>query len=167
MSSSAHTSSNESRRSTASPRFHTHTRRHKHSIAPRNFQCKQGVRLVDRLSRFQCPVIGCDHVQKNPCVRDLERDIAIHGRWFESDKWICCGVAMNNAHLHGIVIDLKDMGEEELAKAGVYMFRGKLMVGGCLKTSARRDVLKRHVDNPTSLVYQRHGFVFLLVFSLP
>jgi hypothetical protein len=65
----------------------------------------------------------------------------------EPDKWTCCGVGMERAHLYGRGIE-EGMTEEEQIKAGAYMFRGRLMIGGCLKAFARRDALKRHVDNP-------------------
>ena len=42
------------------------------------------------------------------------------------------------------------MTDEECIKAGAYVFRDRLMIGGCMKTFSRRDSLKRHVDNPKS-----------------
>jgi hypothetical protein len=60
---------------------------------------------------------------------------------------------------HGITAG---MSKEEQIKAGAYEFKGKLMIGGCLNTFARRDALKRHVDNPKISVCRRHGFVLLL-----
>ena len=143
---SAHVSPYKSRRGITSPSFRTSARRYRHLVTPDNPQCKREVRLTDRLSKFRCPVVGCDYVQKNRRVPDLKRHTVTHDRWLEPDKWICCGVAIDNAHLYGIAME-KGMNEEELAKTGAYMFRGKLMVGGCLKTFARRDALKRHVDN--------------------
>ena len=143
---SAHASPYKSRRGTAPPSVHAGKRHYKHTITSRNFQRKRGARPTDRLSKFQCPVVGCNYVQKNRRVPDLKRHIVIHDRWLEPDKWICCGVATENAHLYGIVME-KGMNEEELAEAGAYVFRGKSMVGGCLKTFDRRDALKRHVDN--------------------
>ena len=126
------------------------THRYRHLITSDNPQHKREVRLTDRLSKFRCPVVGCDYVQKNRRVPDLKRHTVTHDCWLEPDKWICCGVAIDNAHLYGIAME-KGTNEEELAKAGVYMFRGKLMVGGCSKTFARRDALKRHVDNSNIL----------------
>ena len=40
------------------------------------------------------------------------------------------------------------MTEDELIGA---RFGEKLMIGGCLKSFARRDALERHVDNPNIL----------------
>ena len=54
---------------------------------------------------------------------------------------------MGRAHLYGKGIRL-GMTDEERIEAGAYDFRGRLMIGGCMKTFARRDALKRHVDNP-------------------
>jgi hypothetical protein len=53
---------------------------------------------------------------------------------------------MDRAHLYGKGFK-RGMAEEECIKAGAYDFRGRLMIGGCMKTFARRDALKRHVDN--------------------
>jgi len=76
----------------------------------------------------------------------------------EPEKWICCGVGIEIAHLYGRGIE-KGMTEEEQTEAGAYLFRGRL-VGGCLKIFARRDALKRRVDNP-SISCVGHGFVIL------
>jgi hypothetical protein len=103
--------------------------------------------LIDSESDFQCPAVGCDYVQKNQRIPDLKRHIVTHDRWMEPEKWTCCGVGMDRAHLYGRGIE-EGMTEEEQIKAGAYMFKGQLMIGGCRKAFARRDALKRHVDNP-------------------
>ena len=54
---------------------------------------------------------------------------------------------MDRAHLYGKGIE-EGMTRDECIRAGAYDFRGQLMIGGCMKTFARRDALKRHVDNP-------------------
>ena len=105
-----------------------------------------GARLIKE-SKFQCPVAGCDHVQKNRRLPDLKRHIVTHDRWTKPEKWICCGVRVETAHLYCEDIE-EGMTEEEQIKAGAYRFRGQLMIGGCRKGFARRDALKRHVDNP-------------------
>jgi hypothetical protein len=103
--------------------------------------------LIDKESDFQCPVVGCDYVQKNQRIPDLKRHVVTHDRWMEPGKWTCCGVGMERAYLYGKGIE-EGMTDEECIKAGAYMFNGRLMIGGCMKTFARRDALKRHVDNP-------------------
>jgi hypothetical protein len=97
-------------------------------------------------SDFQCPVVGCNFVQKNQRIPDLKRHIETHGRWREPDKWICCGVGMDKAYSYGTGIQ-QGMTDKECIKAGAYVFRNRLMIGGCMKTFSRRDSLKRHVDN--------------------
>jgi hypothetical protein len=47
------------------------------------------------------------------------------------------------------------MTDEERIKARAYMFRRQLMIGGCMKTFARRNTLKGYVNNP-NLSYIGH-----------
>ena len=116
-------------------------------IPSRNFQYEDSTLFINQESEFGCPVPGCEYVQKNQRAPDLKRHIVTHGRWREPEKWICCGVEMDKAHLYGKDVK-QEMTDEECLKAGAYKFRGRLMIGGCMKTFARRDALKRHVDNP-------------------
>ena len=113
----------------------------------RNFQCENSTLFINKESEFRCPVPGCGYVQKNQRAPDLKRHIVTHGRWREPEKWICCGVEMDKAHLYGKGVK-QEMTDEECIKVGAYRFRDRLMIGGCMKTFARRDALKRHVDNP-------------------
>ena len=137
----------ESEKSVASSRSHRRSHPYKRRIPSRNFQRQDGARLINKASDFQCPVAGCDYVQENRRVPDLKRHVVTHDRWMEPEKWICYGVGMERAHLYGLGIE-EGMSKEEQIEAGAYMFEGRLMIGGCLKTFARRDALKRHVDNP-------------------
>ena len=139
--------SSKSEKSVSSSRGHRRSHPYKHRISFRNFQREDGVRLIDKESDFHCPVIGCDYEQKNRRIPDLRRHVVTHDRWMEPGKWTCCGVGMERAFMYGRGIE-EGMTEEEQIEAGAYMFRGRLMIGGCLKTFARRDALKRHVDNP-------------------
>ena len=142
----ARSTSSESEKSANSSRAHRRSHPYKCRIPSRNFQREDGAERIDRKSDFQCPVAGCDHTQKNQRIPDLKRHILTHDRWMEPEKWICCGVSMDIAHLYARGIE-EGMTEEEQIKAGAYMFRGQLRIGGCLKTFARRDALKRHIDN--------------------
>ena len=137
----------ESEKAIAPSRGHRRSHPYKQSNHSRNFQRQDGARLVNKASEFQCPVAGCDHTQKNRRIPDLKRHIATHDRWIEPGKWTCCGIGMERAHFYGQGI-IVGMSKEEQIKAGAYEFKGKLMIGGCLNTFARRDALKRHVDNP-------------------
>ena len=139
--------SSESEKSVTSSRAHRRLHPYKRSIPSRNFQCKDGSKWINKESDFQCPVVGCEYVQENQRIPDLKRHVMTHDRWREPEKWTCCGVGMDRAYLYGKGIK-KGMTEEEQIKAGAYMFKGQLMIGGCQKTFARRDALKRHVDNP-------------------
>ena len=137
---------------------HVHRRSHPYRdpIHSRNFQRQDGAGLVNKASVFQCSVAGCDYIQKNKRIPDLERHVVTHYRWMEPEKWTCCGVEVEVAHLYGRGIEA-GISKEEQIEAGAYMFKGKLMVGGCLKTFARRDALKRHVDNPKISCVGRMG----------
>lgn len=132
-------------------RSHSHRRPrpYGHPIRSRNFQREDGARLISSVSDFQCPVEGCGYIQRNQRIPDLERHIRTHERSQDPEKWICCGVGMGIAHLYGQGIEA-GMSNEEHIEAGAYNFRGRLMIGGCLETFARRDSLKRHLDNPNS-----------------
>ena len=146
-STSTRSSTSESEKTTDSSRGHRRSHPYKQPNHSRNFQRRDGARLINKASEFQCPVAGCDHTQKNRRIPDLKRHVATHDRWIEPEKWTCCGVGMDRAHLCGQWITA-GMSKEEQIKAGAYEFKGKLMVGGCLNTFSRRDALKRHVDNP-------------------
>ena len=142
----AHTSSSESGRSVTSSRSPGRARPYKRPVAFRNFQSEDAAGSFDELSDFRCPVAGCGRKQKNGRIPDLKRHILTHGHWLKPDKWTCCGVPTENAHLYGIEIE-PGMTEEELIEVGACRFKGKLMIGGCLRSFARRDALKRHIDN--------------------
>jgi len=138
--------SSESEKSISSSRAHRRSHPYKRRIPSRNFQREDGAVLIDN-SGFRCPVVGCGYIQTNQRVPDLKRHVVTHDRWMEPEKWTCCGVTMDRAHLYGKGIK-EGMTDEERIKAGAYVFNGRLMIGGCRKTFARRDALKRHVDNP-------------------
>jgi len=139
--------SSESKKGDTSSRARSGSHPYKRYISSRNFQREGGARLINKESDFHCPVVECDYVQKNRRIPDLKRHVVTHDRWMEPEKWTCCGVRIERAHLYGKGLE-EGMTEEEQIKAGAYMFRGRLMIGGCLKGFARRDALKRHVDNP-------------------
>ena len=144
---STRSSTSESEKTTVSSHSHRRSHPYKQPNHSRNFQRQDGARLVNKSSEFQCPVAGCDHTQKNRRISDLKRHVATHDRWIEPGKWTCCGIEMERAHFYGQGI-IVGMSKEEQIVAGAYEFKGKLMIGGCLNTFARRDALKRHVDNP-------------------
>ena len=139
-------STSKSEKSVTSSRAHRRSHPYKRPISSRNFQRENGSKLINKESDFQCPVVGCDYVQENRRIPDLKRHVVTHDRWMEPEKRTCCGVGMERAYLYGKGIE-KGMTEEEQIKAGACIFKGQLMIGGCLKTFARRDALKRHVDN--------------------
>ena len=143
----ARSTSSESEKSATSSRARSRPHPYKPRISFRNFQRKDGTRLIDKESDFQCPVVGCDYVQKNERIPDLRRHVMTHDRWMEPGKWTCCGVGMERAFLYGRGIE-EGMTKDEQTKAGAYFFRGQLMIGGCRRVFSRRDALKRHVDNP-------------------
>ena len=145
-SSPTRSTSSESEKSVASSRASRRSHPYKHDIHFRNFQSEDSALLIGKESDFRCPVAGCDHVQGNRRIPDLKRHIETHSRWRKPEKWICCGVGVDRAHLYGKGIRL-GMTDEERIEAGAYEFRGRLMIGGCMKSFARRDALKRHVDN--------------------
>ena len=139
--------SSESEKSATSSRSRSRSHPYKPRVSFRNFQREDGARLIDKESDFQCPVVGCNYVQKNQRIPDLRRHVVTHDRWMEPEKWTCCGVGMERAHLYGRGIE-EGMTEEEQINAGAYFFKNQLMIGGCMKAFSRRDALKRHVDNP-------------------
>ena len=140
-------STSGSKKSIGSSRGHRRSHPYKGPIPSRNFQRQDGTGFVNKASIFQCPVVECDYTQKNKRIPDLKRHVMTHYRCVEPGKWTCCGVGVEIGHLYGQGIEA-GMSEDEQIEAGAYMFKGKLMVGGCLQKFARRDSLKRHVDNP-------------------
>ena len=149
-SSSARSSTSESEKIIAPSRGHRRSHPYKHPNHSRNFQRQDGARLINKASEFQCPVVGCDHTQKNRRIPDSKRHVVTHERWIDPEKWTCCGVGMEKADWYGQG-NTVGMEKEEQIKAGAYEFKGKLMIGGCLNTFSRRDALKRNVDNPEIL----------------
>ena len=158
--SSARSPTSESEKSIASSCGHQRSHPYKQSNRSRNFQRQDHARFINKMSEFHCPVAGCDHTQENRRIPDLKRHIATHDRWIEPEKWTCRGVGVEKAHLYVEGVEM-GMSKEEQIKAGAYEFKGKLMVGGCLNTFARRDSLKRHVDNPkTSCVGDMDSYFY-------
>lgn len=146
-SSPARSTSSESERSVGSSRADRRSHPYNHYIPSRNFQRDDGAVLTDKESDYHCPVVGCEYIQRNERVPDLKRHVVTHDRWLEPGKWTCCGVTMDRAFLYDKGIE-EGMTEDQQIMAGAYMYKGQLMIGGCMKTFARRDALKRHVDNP-------------------
>lgn len=109
---------------------------------------------------IRCPVVGCDHKQKDWRTPDLKRHIPTHVRRLESDKWICCCIPTVNIHLYGKDIE-PGMTEDELIGTRACRFGDRVMIGGRLKSFAGRDASERHVDNP-NIPCWRFGFVLLL-----
>lgn len=140
--SSASSGSGKSGTSVRNPR---RSHPYKRITPPRNLQCGDAALLARTESEYRCFV--CGYEQENRRIPDLRRHIETHDRWREPEKWICCGVGVDRAHLYGKGIK-EGMTDEECIGAGASVFRGRLMIGGCMRTFSRRDALKRHVDNP-------------------
>ena len=136
----------ESEKNGASLRKANRSHPYRRNAPPRNLQCEGPVSYTNTGSDFRCPVVGCDHTQENRRIPDLKRHILTHRRLVEPEKWICCGVGMERAHLYREGIK-QGMTDEERIKAGADEFGGRLTIGGCMKTFSRKDALKRHVDN--------------------
>jgi len=143
----APSTSSESERSVSSPRAHRRSHPYKRRNTSRNLQSINGAVPIENETDFHCPVDGCSYIQTNQRVPDLKRHVQTHGRWMDPYAWTCCGVTLDRAHLYGKGIE-EGMTREECIQAGAYEFRGQLMIGGCMKSFARRDALKRHMDNP-------------------
>jgi hypothetical protein len=139
-------STSESGKSGASPRQAGRSHPYRCNGLSRNFQSEDAASFINNELGLHCHVVGCDYIQKNERIPDLRRHIATHGRWMKPDKWICCGVGTDRAHLHKTGIS-QGMTDGECVEVGAYVFNGRLMIGGCMKTFSRRDSLKRHVDS--------------------
>jgi len=142
----ARSTSSESDKSVSSPRAHRRSHPYKRHNTSRNLQRIDDAMLIDKETDFHCPVDGCTYVQTNQRIPDLKRHIATHDRSLNPNQWECCGVTIDMAHLYWEGVE--GMTKDQWIEAGAYEFRGLLMFGGCNKTFARRDALKRHVDNP-------------------
>ena len=142
----ARSTSSESEKSTSSSRSGSRSHPYRRHTPSRNFQCEDSALFTKGKFSSRCPVVGCNHVQKNRRIPDLKRHIETHNRWRKPEKWVCCGVGVDKAHLYDKRIK-QGMSDDERIEAGAYEFRGRLMIGGCMKTFSRRDALKRHLDN--------------------
>lgn len=88
-------------------------------------------------SNFVCP--ECGWRQSNERMPDFKRHLQTHTRPDNHDTtkgWWCKGVRQEEGPAHGIP-----------RTAEAYIFGGVWRVGGCQRTFARRDALKRHLDN--------------------
>lgn len=83
---------------------------------------------------YKCPY--CDHVQLNKRSPDLERHIRSHFRRTTRQRWVCCGLPLDEAAKQDISADNNR-----------WEFNGRTMVGGCHQDFSRMDALKRHIDN--------------------
>ena len=131
----------------SSPRARRRSRPYKRNTPSRNVQCESGPLLT---GDFRCPVASCGYIQHNRRKPDLRRHVATHERWKEPNQWICCGVGVDRALLHGMEMR-EGMTDDEWIEAGAYIYEGRLMIGGCGGGYARRDSLKRHLDHPKYL----------------
>ncbi|TFY68189.1 hypothetical protein EVJ58_g1161 [Rhodofomes roseus] len=82
-----------------------------------------------------CPVPHCNYVQRTGRKPDLKRHIETHRSGENQQRWVCCGVPVEQAEAFGI---------DDLSSA--YWWRGWRMVGGCLRGFSRRDSLGRHLN---------------------
>lgn len=108
---------------------------------PRNRQTTSpvAIELAAELpkSNFICP--ECGWKQMNQRIPDFKRHLRTHTRPSNQDKskgWWCKGVRLEEAAACGLP-----------KTAEGYLFSGVWRVGGCQRTFARRDALKRHLDN--------------------
>ena len=83
---------------------------------------------------YRCPY--CDHFQHNKRSPDMERHIRSHFRTSSKEKWVCCGVPIEEAAEYNVSPD-----------ANRWEFNGHVLVGGCHKDFSRMDALKRHWGN--------------------
>ena len=85
-----------------------------------------------------CP--ECGWKQFNQRLPDFKRHLRTHTRPSEQDQstgWWCKGVRLDEAAKYNVP-----------STAEAYLFLDVWRVGGCQRTFARRDALKRHLDNP-------------------
>lgn len=83
---------------------------------------------------YKCPY--CTHIQDNKRSPDMERHIRSHFRSSSTEKWVCCGVPVEEAEEYDVSPDV-----------GRWEFNGHTFVGGCQKDFSRMDALKRHWNN--------------------
>jgi len=84
-----------------------------------------------------CPECGWE--QTNQRLPDFKRHLRTHTRPSEQDQstgWWCKGVPLDEAAKYDVP-----------HTAEAYLFLDVWRVGGCQRTFARRDALKRHLDN--------------------
>ncbi|KAF8967060.1 hypothetical protein BDZ97DRAFT_2057074 [Flammula alnicola] len=89
------------------------------------------------IKNFVCPECGWE--QKNHRMPDFKRHLRTHLRVDNDDHgsgYWCHGVELRDADAYGVAPDAKQDS-----------FKGKTMVGGCMRSFSRRDALKRHLDN--------------------
>ncbi|RDB17846.1 hypothetical protein Hypma_000776 [Hypsizygus marmoreus] len=87
---------------------------------------------------FICPF--CGWKQMNQRVPDYKRHVRTHIRAVDNDKsqgWWCKGVRLDD-----------DLARNLPPSAEMYLFLDEWRAGGCQRSFARRDALKRHLDNP-------------------
>ena len=93
----------------------------------------------------------CGHHQTNKRAPDMVRHIMSHFRAQMQAQWVCCGVPVQEAAEYGLD-----------AERNPWVFKGRVMVGGCHEGFSRMDALKRHWNNPNvqcngSVQYSRPG----------
>ncbi|OCH85587.1 hypothetical protein OBBRIDRAFT_798009 [Obba rivulosa] len=89
------------------------------------------------VSTGKCPVEGCCYVQAKGRSPDFKRHLATHTAALVPDKWICCGLPIQDARERGVHVSRDTVPRE---------YEGIPMVGGCGQRFSRQDALKRHLD---------------------